>query len=123
MTKISWSDYSNFSAFEFACKCGCGRSDMKPEFMAKLQELRDQVGPLEITSGFRCRNHPVEKNKKRPGAHSVGLAADIVPLKSRRYDLLTTISDMRFRGIGVAKTFIHIDEGHPYAYRPASWSY
>ena len=123
MTKIKWSDYPNFSASEFSCKCGCGLADMKPEFMAKLQELRNQVGELEITSGFRCRNHPVENNKKRPGAHSAGLAADIIPLKSRRYDLLTTISDMRFKGIGVAKTFIHIDEGHPYAYRPASWSY
>ncbi|WP_120497561.1 D-Ala-D-Ala carboxypeptidase family metallohydrolase [Kiloniella sp. EL199] len=120
---LNWSDYSNFSASEFICKCGCGRADMNPEFMVKLQELRDRIGPLVITSGFRCKNHPVEKGKKRPGAHSAGLAADIIPLKARRYELLTTISDMRFKGIGVAKSFIHIDEGHPYAYRPASWSY
>jgi uncharacterized protein YcbK (DUF882 family) len=96
---------------------------MAPEFMEKLQTLRNKVGPLKITSGYRCENHPVERKKSRSGAHSLGLAADIVPHKVQRYELLTSISDMRFKGIGVAKSFIHIDEGHPYAYRPASWSY
>ena len=120
---INWSLYPNFGPEEFRCRCGCGRSDMNPEFMDKLQDLRNQVGPLKVTSGFRCPNHPVERKKKRPGAHSAGTAADVQPIKSDRYSLLKLAFEKDFEGIGVAKSFIHLDTGHPFASRPALWGY
>ncbi len=123
MNSIDWSLYPNFTPVEFRCRCGCQRADMKPEFMVKLQELRNKVGPLKITSGFRCSDHPVERKKKRPGAHSAGMAADVQPYSSDKYGLLKAAFSMDFKGVGIAKSFIHLDEGHPFASRPAAWSY
>ena len=42
----------NFSVSEMAYLC-CGKADMDPEFMRMLQELRNEVNPLRISSGFR----------------------------------------------------------------------
>jgi uncharacterized protein YcbK (DUF882 family) len=123
---LNWSDYPNFSASEFACKCGCGRADMNPEFMAKLQELRNLVGPMRITSGFRCRNHPVEKRKQRGGAHSIGHAADIKFTSSTQLgEILSNAKDHGFKGCGVDKSFVHLDDNHPYLDRSIfkAWGY
>ena len=37
---MDWSVYRNFRKDEFTCKCGCGRADMQPSFMGRLQALR-----------------------------------------------------------------------------------
>ena len=47
----------NFSVSEMSCKCGYGKHGIDEEFMRMLQELRNQVGPLRISSGFRCDAH------------------------------------------------------------------
>ena len=47
----------NFSVAEMACKCGCGKHGKDEEFMRMLQQLRDEVGPFRISSGFRCEDH------------------------------------------------------------------
>jgi hypothetical protein len=62
---MNWSDYSNFSAQEFNCS-HCNANEMKPEFMAKLQKLRETYGsPMRVTSGYRCPQHPIEAKKAR----------------------------------------------------------
>ena len=46
---MNWSDYPNFSAQEFDCT-HCGANEMKPEFMAKLQQLRTVYGaPMPVS--------------------------------------------------------------------------
>lgn len=117
---INWNDYPNFSEAEFACKCGkCGgRADMHPDFMEKLQSLRDVAGPLHITSGFRCPEHPTEKRKPKPGAHSIGRAADIATGNTvERARIVSSWSSMPVYGMGIAKTFTHVDDHHPYLSR------
>ena len=47
-----WDRYPNFSRDEFECS-HTGECDMDAEFMDALQELRDQFGPMRITSGYR----------------------------------------------------------------------
>ena len=42
----------NFSRSKMACRCGCGRDEMDQEFMRMLQALRDEIGPMPVTSGF-----------------------------------------------------------------------
>jgi zinc D-Ala-D-Ala carboxypeptidase len=67
---MNWADYPNFSAQEFDCS-HCGQNEMKPEFMAKLQKLREAYGsPMRVTSGYRCPQHIIEVKKARPGAHA-----------------------------------------------------
>ena len=58
---MSW---ENFTLEEFACK-HCGENKIEHELIDKLQLLRSDVGfPFKITSGYRCADHPVEKNDR-----------------------------------------------------------
>ncbi len=50
--------------------------------MDKLQDLRDEMGPLFITSGYRSLTHPSEAKKDRPGPHTHGRACEGVPFLS-----------------------------------------
>lgn len=123
---LDWSLYPNFSRPEFVCKCGCGRADMNPGFLKKLQKMRSVVGPMKITSGFRCPDHPVEKRKKRGGAHSIGHAADIgFSGGLQLFEIQALASVYGFLGVGTGKTFVHLDDNHPYLDRSSgvSWGY
>ena len=52
----------------------------------------------------------IEAKKERPGTHTQGIAADIkVNNGAERFILLNYAFEMGFSGIGVAKTFIHVD--------------
>jgi uncharacterized protein YcbK (DUF882 family) len=123
---MDWSKYPNFKADEFSCK-HCGQNKMQPEFMDKLQELRNlYCKPMKITSGYRCPKHPIEAAKKASGAHSTGLAADIGVDGSEAHKILSLAMQLGFTGIGVqqkgAGRFIHVDtvKSPP---RPNVWSY
>ena len=47
----------NFSRAEMSCRCGCGLDHMDEKFMKMLQQLRNELGPLPVTSGVRCERH------------------------------------------------------------------
>ena len=57
--------WPNFSFEEFTCSHS-GACIMSPEFMDKLQNLRDEMGPLWITSGYRSLTHPERDLKVGP---------------------------------------------------------
>ena len=43
-----------------------------------LQNLRDEVGPLVISSGYRTKKHNTKVKGHKNSAHLYGLAADVV---------------------------------------------
>jgi uncharacterized protein YcbK (DUF882 family) len=123
---INWALYPNFSEWEFRCS-HCGRMEMRPEFLERLQMLRVAYGrPMPITSGYRCPEHPIEKAKATPGAHASGCAADVGVHGAAAHELLRLAFHFGFPGIGVHqrgdKRFIHLDTltGEN---RPTVWSY
>jgi uncharacterized protein YcbK (DUF882 family) len=123
---MDWSKYPNFKAAEFNCS-HCGKNEMKPEFMAKLQALRTTYGkPMRVTSGYRCPQHPIEAKKAAPGAHASGCACDIGVEGADAHALLTLALGAGFTGIGVqqkgAGRFIHLDTMTT-GVRPTIWSY
>ena len=120
---MNWSDYPNFTEAEFRCR-HCGKQEMKPEFMGRLQALRDVYKrPMSITSGYRCPDHPLEKAKTEPGVHSTGLACDVGVQGADAHELLRLAMHLGFTGIGVqqkgAGRFIHLD----LRAAPTVWSY
>lgn len=123
---MDWNKYPNFSESEFACK-HCGKTEMDPQFMATLQQLRTAYGkPMKITSGYRCAEHPFEARKSSPGAHNMGIACDVAVSGQDAYQLIQLAFVFGFTGIGVNQKgsgrFIHLDtwrEGP----RPNVWSY
>lgn len=112
----------NFSLEEMACKCGCGGCEVKQEHMDRMQRIRDRFGPLPVNSGWRCKNHPEEKKKSKPGSHNQGTATDIkIENASDRFRFIKIAIDEGITGLGIYKTFIHIDSGHEHMPRPAIW--
>ena len=91
-------------------------------FLEMLDELRGRCGfPFTITSGYRDPTHPLELKKEKPGTHSQGIAADIhITNGWDRYTILSTAFNMGFTGIGIAKTFIHVDNRDT---TPVVWTY
>ena len=86
---INWDNYPNFSPEEFACQ-HCGENGISELLLEKLQLLRTKLGfPFKITSGYRCKDHPLEKKKVNPGAHRDGLAADIGVRGYKAYEIIT----------------------------------
>lgn len=99
-----------FTREEFVCQ-ETGENEIQDEFITKLDALRDACGfPFRITSGYRSPRHSIEAKKLKPGRHTVGDAADIyVGNGSQRFVLVSNAIKLGFNGIGVAKTFIHVD--------------
>jgi hypothetical protein len=73
-----WSWAPLFIPAEFACPC-CGAVEVETRFMDRLHHLRLLYArPIRIVpgGGYRCRKHPTEAKKARPGAHTHGRAVD-----------------------------------------------
>lgn len=127
---MNWSDYPNFSAWEFDCK-HTGENGMHPDFMERLQLLRQNYGqPMRITSGYRHPTHPIEASKSGgPGAHSTGRACDISVAGADALVLTELALWAGFTGVGWMQKgqsrFIHLDdlENSPGRPRPWCWSY
>ncbi len=124
---IDWAAYPNFTEDEMRCRCGCGKADMDPTFMAALQWVRDGLGwPLPITSGFRCSDYDTAIDGA--GVHPSGKAADVAAAGERVYHLLHTAIGAKMTGIGLkqhgphAKRFIHLDQTVG-DLRPRIWTY
>ncbi|WP_421878500.1 D-Ala-D-Ala carboxypeptidase family metallohydrolase [Pacificispira sp.] len=115
----------HFTREEMQCRCGCGACEMDQKFMEGLEALRVAYGQsMVVKSGFRCPNHKDERQKAKPGAHAQGLAADIRCIDGGNRHRLVKLALMAgFQGVGVGRSFVHIDDGHAYAARPAIWTY
>ncbi len=116
-------DFRYFTVEEFACR-ETGENDIRWDFVSALDDLRGVCGfPFSITSGFRSHRHSIEAAKEKPGQHTLGNAADIaVSNGAERYAIVSNAIKLGvFRGIGVAKTFIHVDTRETDT--PVIWTY
>ena len=104
-----------------ACPCGCGYGsrveDFDPLLMEQLEALRVAWNhPMTLNSVARCKQRNEQVNGEIDSAHlpdSEGKcrAAD-VKLVSGSYDRKQFIMDateVGFKRIGIAKSFVHID--------------
>ena len=109
----------NFSMDEFECKCGC----VMPEFVKKnvqeladnLQVLRNVVGRLDPTNGYRCKDHNADVGGSVNSQHLKGKAADIKSSDINPEDMAAIVDDLmkcesfELGGIGIYNTFTHVD--------------
>lgn len=125
--KIKQKISKNFYLHEFLCHCNnCvfSKPSVKAEdllelsFLVRLQRIRDELGaPMTVLSGARCRAH----NNHIGGAPKSGHIVD-ENLLCKAVDIDTSmmggadrhlLAKLAFkhgmRGIGFAKTFLHMD--------------
>ena len=124
---IEWKKYPNFKPAEFICS-HCKSEGVQSALLDKLQAMRTEYGkPMRITSGYRCPQHPIEAKKTAPGAHALGLAADIGVEGAEAHRVLALAFKHGFTGIGVQQKgtgrFIHVDVRSGQLPTPALWSY
>ena len=124
------SEWKNFTNAELACKCGNCDMKMDPDFMDKIQELRDRCGfPFIVTSAARCKKHNENVGGSPNSYHMKGRAIDIIVLRARAYKLLKGAMELGFSGIGINLSpkailpFIHLDDRKRDAMIPVVWSY
>tara|TARA_R100000951_G_scaffold40345_1_gene34193 strand:- start:333 stop:677 length:345 start_codon:yes stop_codon:yes gene_type:complete len=113
--------FKYFELSEFDCQeTGCNR--MENEFIDALDELREACGfSFTITSGYRDPSHSIEAKKSTPGTHAQGIAADIkVTGGAQRMAIVEQAVKLGFTGIGVAKSFVHVDKRTT---TPVLWCY
>jgi len=85
--------------------------NMDLDFLAKLDKAREYAEiPFVINSAYRSPEHP-ESIKNPTSSHIKGLAVDIRTTDSRtRYKVLNALIHVGFNRIGIADTFIHVDD-------------
>lgn len=112
-----------FDTKEFDCKC-CGQNKMNQDFLEKLDDARRiaQV-PFVINSGYRCPVHNAAVGSKSEN-HPEGRAADIdIASGNHRLNVLQGLFKAGFRRIGIAKTFIHVDNMNEIGAPESCWFY
>ena len=113
--------FKYFDISEFRCR-ETGENDMDESFIHMLDELRERCGfSFVVTSGYRSKQHTAERSKEKGGTHTQGIAADIaVSNGEQRIKIVKEALDMGFGGIGVARTFVHVDMRPT---TPVMWTY
>ena len=123
---MNWELYPDFSAWEFDCTF-TGNNNMHPEFLEWLQGVRTEYArPIKINSGYRDKTHPLEAVKEKPGAHSLGLAADIDVRGEDALDLLRICLNRGANRVGIyqhgEKRWLHVDIADRYGFPKSLWS-
>ena len=109
---------NNFFLKEFECKCGkCKKTIVDKKLVNSLQLIRNHFGkPVIINSGYRCAKHNSAVGGASNSQHTKGKAADIVIKGVAPSDVAAYAASIGIMGIGVYKTFTHVDTRDQRAY-------
>ena len=118
-------EWVNFKLEEFKCSC-CGLVDINSDLLDLLQTARNSIGALQITSAYRCPEHNNNVSSTGlSGPHTTGKSVDIHVSNSQHRKQLIDYFTNKVTGLGIAKTFIHIDilTSDEVSHRPNCWLY
>jgi len=116
-------NYFRYSEFESPDIPDSGHS-MQPSFLRMLNHARQIAGiPFRINSGFRSKEHNAKVGGTETSSHLTGHAADIHCTSSTyRYEIISALLQAGFNRIGIAETFIHVDND-PNKTQKVIWTY
>tara|TARA_B100002019_G_scaffold206590_1_gene179354 strand:+ start:3847 stop:4200 length:354 start_codon:yes stop_codon:yes gene_type:complete len=102
--------YFKLSEFDSPDLPGSG-AEMNQEFLHMLDAARKIYGkPMRVNSGYRTESHNKKVGGVSSSSHLKGLAADISCKDSNaRFEMIKAFLKAGFKRIGVAGSFIHID--------------
>jgi len=112
---IKTKNFNPESDIKLLCTCGhpdCDKRSVSQEHLDRVQNVRDMLGPLSVTSGGRCPNHPDETHRTTPADHQKQQGIDIQCNGASRGNIVNAGIEAGCNAIGVAKTFVHL------GYRP-----
>ena len=115
--------YFNIDEFDSPDQVGSGQL-MHESFLHKLDDARGIAGVrFMITSGFRTEEHNSFVGGVDSSSHTRGWAVDISCRDSvSRYKIIYALMAVGFNRIGIADTFIHVDDD-PSKIENVIWTY
>ncbi|MBC8147305.1 MAG: peptidase M15 [Bacteroidetes bacterium] len=86
-------------------------SFMDDGFLLMLDKARDFANvPFKINSGYRTKEHNSKISGSPTSSHLLGFAADIsCTTSAQRVAIVSALIFIGFNRIGIASTFIHVD--------------
>lgn len=102
-----------FKEKEFkACTPACSLQDMQQHTMTRLDNAREIAGiPFIMNSAFRSVKWEKAHGRTGDGSHPHGCGIDIRCNASRnRYKIIAACLQAGFTRIGIAKTYVHVDD-------------
>ena len=86
---------------------------MGPDFMRRLQALRDKIGRIRIGRGcgYRCRAYNAKIGGAKESQHIFLRAADPDPLDVPLWVAVVAAFQIGFGGVGFGKGKLHVDDG------------
>ena len=124
---MTWKHFSYATDPMLACPC-CHKEGMNPEFMIRLDGLRDEIDrPIIISSGYRCPEYnDIMSETGLDGPHTTGMAIDTPISGHEAYFLMKIALRLGITGIGVRQKggdrILHLDKANVTP-RPWVWSY
>ena len=107
-----WEEIQYFQKSEFACKCGCGASDMAEKLIRTADKVRAYFGkPITVSSGRRCAEHNANVGGVYNSRHLYGKAMDFcvsgVPA-SEVLAYVQTLPEIEY-AYAIDNNFVHMD--------------
>lgn len=100
----------NFIRKEFDCKCGKCKTQHDTNLSDGLQKMRDILGEIIISSGYRCRAHNANVGGTSQSYHMSGMAADIIVPGKNVSEVCKVAERLGFYGIGMYDDgYVHVD--------------
>lgn len=98
--------------------------EMDITFLTMLDNARDIADiSFRITSGYRTKSHNQQIGGVPDSAHTKGRAADIAATSgTKRWIIINSLLQAGFNRIGIANTFIHVDND-PDKPQSVIWTY
>lgn len=115
-----------FTELEFKrCTPSCSMRDMEPEFLARLDEIRERAGiPLVLNSAYRSKAYEKSKGRTGTSAHCEGCAVDIrCNTGANRLKIVRAALATGIERIGIGKTYVHLDSSRTAGHAPSIWHY
>lgn len=111
----------HFKRRELMCRCGCGLCEPTAEFLELIEHVREILDvPMYVHSACRCRRHNAAVGGSPNSKHMYGMALDfdcgnrLSPVAIYNILLAKYIHGelSELGGMGLYKTFVHIDCYH-----------
>ena len=107
-----WDSIKYFRREEFACRCGCGASEMEEKLIKTADKVRDYFGkPITVSSGRRCTKHNAKVGGVSNSRHLSGKAMDFC-VSGMSADMVLTyvqkLPEIRY-AYAIDRNFVHMD--------------
>lgn len=107
-----WDGIKYFRKEEFACKCGCGASDMEEKLIKTADKVREHfANKMIVSSGRRCATHNARAGGVSNSRHLSGKAMDFCVSGMSASMVLTYVQklpEIRY-AYAIDSSFVHMD--------------